>query len=70
MIFSIVKLDLFIQALLLDRILALEKNYAYVSRTSCFLGVYVIWRCDLYVYMARLLYFTCISRPPGFDHYC
>ena len=34
-IFSVVKLDLFIRALLLDRILALEKNYAYASRTSC-----------------------------------
>ena len=35
-IFSAVKLDLFIRALLLDRILALEKNYAYDSRTSCY----------------------------------
>ena len=35
-IFSVVKLDLFIRALLLDRILPLEKNYAYASRTSCF----------------------------------
>ena len=34
-IFSVVKLDLFMRVLLLDRILALEKNYAYASRTSC-----------------------------------
>ena len=33
-ILSVVKLDLFIRTLLLDRILALE-NYTYVSRTSC-----------------------------------
>ena len=34
MIFLVVKLDLFIRALLLGRILALEKKYAYASRTS------------------------------------
>ena len=34
-IFSVITLDLFIRALLLDRILALEKNYAYASCTSC-----------------------------------
>ena len=33
--FSATKLDLFIRALLLDGILALEKTYAYASRTSC-----------------------------------
>ena len=30
-IFSVIKLDLFIRALVLDRILALKKNYAYAS---------------------------------------
>ena len=35
-IFSVVKLYEFIRALLLDRILVLEKNYAYVSCTYCF----------------------------------
>ena len=34
-IFSVVKSDLFIRALLLDRILVTEKNYAYASHTSC-----------------------------------
>ena len=35
MIFSVVKLDLFISALTLDHILA-GKKYAYASRKSCF----------------------------------
>ena len=35
-IFPVIKLDLFIQALLLDYIIALEKNYAYALRASCF----------------------------------
>ena len=35
-IFSVAKLDLFIQALLLDRILALEEDYAYAPRTCCY----------------------------------
>ena len=35
-IFTVIKLDLFIQALLLDYILALEKKYAYALRASCF----------------------------------
>ena len=35
-IFPVVKLDLVIQALLLDYILALEKKYAYALRASCF----------------------------------
>ena len=43
-IFSVVKLDLFIRALLLDRILALEKNNAYALRTSCF--SYIDWNND------------------------
>ena len=34
-IFTVIKLDLFIQALLLDYILALEKKYAYALRASC-----------------------------------
>ena len=34
-IFPVIKLDLVIQALLLDYILALEKIYAYASRASC-----------------------------------
>ena len=34
--FSVIKLDLVIQALLLDYILALGKKYAYASRASCF----------------------------------
>ena len=34
-IFSVIKLNLFIGPLLLDRILALEKNYPYISHTSC-----------------------------------
>ena len=34
-IFTVVKSDLFIRALLLDRILVKGKNYAYASRTSC-----------------------------------
>ena len=33
--FSVLKSNLFIRALLLDRILVTEKNYAYASRTSC-----------------------------------
>ena len=33
-LFSVIKLDLVIQALLLDYILALEKKYAYASRAS------------------------------------
>ena len=33
---SVTKLDLVIQALLLDYILAQGKNYAYFSRASCF----------------------------------
>ena len=32
---SVIKLDVFIRAVLLDRILAFRKNYAYASRTSC-----------------------------------
>ena len=35
-IVSVIKLDLAIQALLLDYILALEKKYAYASHASCF----------------------------------
>ena len=35
-IFSVTKLDLVIQALLLDYIFALGKKYAYASRASCF----------------------------------
>ena len=35
-IFSLVKLDLFIRAMLLNHIIALEKNYEYASRTSCY----------------------------------
>ena len=34
--FSVTRLDLVIQALSLDYILALGKKYAYVSRASCF----------------------------------
>ena len=41
-IFSVVKLDLVIRALLLDSILALEKNYAYARRTSCYLQLYFL----------------------------
>ena len=33
---SVLKSNLFIRALLLDRILVTEKNYAYASRTSCY----------------------------------
>ena len=36
-IFSVVKLDLFIQALLLDHILALAENYAYAYRASYYI---------------------------------
>ena len=35
-IFPVTKLDLVIQALLLDDILALERKYAYALRASCF----------------------------------
>ena len=35
-IFTLIKLDLFVQALLLDYILALEKKYAYALGVSCF----------------------------------
>ena len=35
-LFSVTKLDLVIQALLLDYILALGKKYAYAKRASCF----------------------------------
>ena len=41
-IFFVVKLDLYILALLLDHILAREKNYAYTSRTSC-LQIGSVW---------------------------
>ena len=34
--YRLVKSNLFIRALLLDRILVTEKNYAYASRTSCY----------------------------------
>ena len=34
--FTVIKLDLFIQALLLDYILALEKKYTYAWRASCY----------------------------------
>ena len=35
-IFSVVKSDLFIRALLLDRILITDKNYEHAPRTSCY----------------------------------
>ena len=55
-IFSVVKLDLFIRALLLDRILALEKNYAYASRTSCFCNNYVVSEFDKRVLKRKLTF--------------
>ena len=55
-IFSVIKLDLFIRALLLDRILALEKNYAYVSRTSCWSLKWATWKCSE---LLKILHYLC-----------
>ena len=65
-IISVVKSNLFIRALLLDRILVTEKNYAYASRTSCFLLYYCFssssWQCVSYCfiyYISVLCFIIC-----------
>ena len=57
-VFSVVKLDLFIRALLLDLILALEKNYAYASRTSCYNNVWFIVGPKVFYTMQKMILFV------------
>ena len=52
-IFPVIKLDLFIQALLLDYNLALEKKYAYALRASCFYIKIIIFEHFLEKYTVK-----------------
>ena len=54
-IFSVVKLDLFMRALLLDRILALEKITHAPLVFNCFANVFIIFLSELVLVLILLL---------------